>query len=120
MTFSPDGKMLCCGSGKDAIDLWEVETGQRRRRWHAEGNPVDLVAFSPDGKTVASAHRVANSLRSGRPEDVRRSIGLWDIYASPKLVEFEGHEGDITTFVFSPDGKTLASGSSDTTILLWD
>jgi WD40 repeat protein len=120
ITFSPDGKMLCCENGKNAIDLWEVETGQLRRRWQAGGTYVGLVTFSPDGKTLATTHRDENSLLSGHPEEARRSIWLWDIFTDPKLAAFEGHEGEITCLAFSPDGKTLASGSSDTTILLWD
>jgi WD40 repeat protein len=45
------------------------------------------------------------------------------IYSWPhgKLLHtFTGHRGPITALCFAPDGKTLASGSLDTTILLWD
>ena len=66
------------------------------------------VAFSPDGKTVASG--------SGD-----HSVRLWDVAAhrltgSPLV----GHTGRVESVVFSPDGKTLATGSRDNSVRLWD
>ena len=68
---------------------------------------VFSIAFSPDGKTIASG-----SLDS--------TIRLWDVATSRHLHTLIGHTSDIQSVSFSPDGQTLASGSSDKTIRLWD
>ncbi len=68
---------------------------------------VFSIAFSPDGKTIASG-----SLDS--------TIRLWDVATSKHLHTLIGHTSDIQSVSFSPDGQTLASGSSDKTIRLWD
>jgi WD40 repeat protein len=66
------------------------------------------VAFSPDGKTLAS----------GSADD---TIILWDIAnRRPLGPPLTGHIAGVWSVAFSPDGKTLASGSSDRTIILWD
>jgi WD40 repeat protein len=70
---------------------------------------VRSVAFSPDGKTLASG-------------GWDNRIKVWDVATGREKATFRGHaEGDwITAVVFSPDGKLLASGSTDDTIKLWD
>ena len=48
------------------------------------------------------------------------SIRLWDITTSENIHAFWAHPTDVDRLAFSPDGKYLASGSYDGTILLWD
>ena len=68
------------------------------------------VAFSPDGKTLAS---------SGK-DQLDKTIKLWDAATGKELATLKGHAFAVECFAFSPDGKTLASGSFDGKIQLWD
>jgi WD40 repeat protein len=70
------------------------------------GDRINAVAFSPDGKAVAS----------GEKDGVVR---LWDVRTGKELGRFLGHEDRVTSVAYSPDGKVLASGSDDGTIRLW-
>jgi hypothetical protein len=74
-----------------------------------EGQNVSVysVAWSPDGKTLASGSR-------------DNMVKLWDTATGKLLSTLEGHSGEVWSVAWSPDGKTLASGSSDQTVKLWD
>lgn len=69
---------------------------------------VYALAFSPDGKTLASGSDVA-------------TVQLWDAASGKKTGTFQGYgKSRVHALAFNPDGKTLASGSGDGTIRLWD
>ena len=79
--------------------------------WTAAAAKVFLtaLAFSPDGKTLASAAGFGES-------DIR----LWDVATGRETGKLDGHGSWVSSLVFSPDGKKLISSSADQTIRTWD
>jgi WD40 repeat protein len=73
--------------------------------------PVWSVAFSPDGKTLASGD--GTEFRAGE-------IKLWDAASGQERASLKGHTERVASLCFSPDGKILASADLDKTIKLWD
>ncbi|XVQ15516.1 WD40 repeat domain-containing serine/threonine protein kinase [Spirillospora sp. CA-255316] len=70
--------------------------------------PVGAVAFSPDGKTLATASR-------------DKTVRFWDVVARTSLNQpLTGHSDAVEAVAFSPDGRTLATGGADETMRLWD
>jgi serine/threonine protein kinase len=119
VTFSPDGKFLAAGNKYITyriddwskvtmwVTVWEVGSWQEIAYLKGTEYNVLSVAFSPDGKFLASG----NDCRTVKVCEV----GSWGIVAI-----LRGHEGDVWSVAFSPDGKFLASGSGDRTVKVWE
>ncbi|MCI0387306.1 MAG: hypothetical protein MOB07_00835 [Acidobacteria bacterium] len=71
------------------------------------GDTVPSVAFSPDGKRLATG-------------SWDRTAKLWDAVTGQELATLKGHGDGVSSVAFSPDGKRLATGSFDRTAKLWD
>jgi WD40 repeat protein len=118
-TFSPDGKLLAGPCADGHVHLWEAASGVKRLTLKSN-YPVTAVAFSPDGRVLATINNGSyRGVPPVREEDVT-TIRFWDIATGKELRELTGHLKAITTLAFSPGGKYLVSGSYDTTALLWD
>ncbi|KAK6356044.1 hypothetical protein TWF718_000418 [Orbilia javanica] len=100
-----DGKQLAPGLEEETIMLWDTSTGREIQSLGGHDDVVKAVAFSPDGRQLASGGR---------------TIRLWDTATGQEIRELEGHTAVIWAIAFSPDGKQLASGSKDRTARLWD
>ena len=110
--LSPDGNSILL-AGKTP-ELWDVRKGRLLRRFPEQPNSVEEVAYSPDGKTVAS-----ESQEGGGPFS-QNVIKLWDVTTGRELRRLTGHQNRVSALAFSKDGKWLASGSWDHTVKLWD
>jgi WD40 repeat protein len=108
--FSPDGKRLAVMDGgwshDGSIRQWDVETGEEIRVTGGHEDVVSRVAFSPNGKRVASASWDG-------------TLRIWDAATGKELHRLDGDRAAVYAVAFSRDGKTLASSGGDAT-RLWD
>ena len=108
VAFSPDGKVLASGSDDNTIKLWDVASGRELR----------TLSGHTDAVTPSRSRRTGKHAGLGRVTTTPSSSGTWRAGASMRTLS--GHTNAVNSVAFSPDGKTLASGSDDKTIKLWD
>src|SRR4029077_7129425 len=104
--LSPDGKTVMA-TGKDRLmHRWDIPSG---RELSAFGSPDEehLPVLSPHGKTLV---RITS----------KGTVRLWEVATGKERRLLDGHGGGVLCAAFSPDGRTLFTGSRDTSILAWD
>ncbi len=114
LVFSPDSTILATLVNKEII-LWDVTpSGIKQRGRIIDNNIVNGLVFSPDGKFLLS---IIDGIDGYSLEPYTQ---VWGIDTGWKFGKIVGHTDKITTLDFANDGKILACGSLDGTILLWD
>lgn len=117
--FSPDGETIATAGRRGLILLWNARThrrtGEIRVHRDDDGAVPSLLAFSPDGRTLAVT--VTGHATS---DDDKSAVQLWEVGAKRLTATLTGHTGWVQSLEFSPDGSTLATGASDATARLWD
>src|SRR5262249_44303153 len=112
VAFSRDRKLLALGTGAQVTRLYDAEK-MAGRLLLPQPLVVRSLSFAPDGQTLASVS--SRRVLLWRRQEGKRGQHVWTRVAS-----LAGHEGRIGAVVFSPDGATLATGSWDGTVRLWD
>jgi WD40 repeat protein len=86
------------------VKVWDVESQKPLDGVTGPPDYAKAVAFSPDGRSVASAGMI---------------IRVWNLDQRQKTAEFTGHGGPVRSLAFSPDGTLLASGAEDNVVGIW-
>ena len=118
--ISPDFSRLA-GIADKAVKIFDAQTGTKHFTLKGHANNVMCVAFSPDGKRLASGDGIrSNSAFNSTGKEVPGLVKLWDIETGQELFSFKGHASCVLRVAVSPDGKHLASVSDDQVVKVWD
>jgi WD40 repeat protein len=117
VAFSPDGLWLASAGGDGTIKVWDISQGTCVHTLVGHRAWVRSVAFANPSTLTGEAAMPHRCLASG---DISGEIRLWDVVNERCVQTLTGHQGEVRSLAFSPDGGWLASGSGDGTLKLWD
>jgi WD40 repeat protein/serine/threonine protein kinase len=108
LAFSPDSRSLAWGAGwKGELRLWNLIEESPVLLANTNKKNIFALAFSPDGKTLATA-------------DQSHDLTLWNIANYTKRKRLLGHGHHIYAIAYSPDEESMATGGQDDAIMLWN
>jgi RNA polymerase sigma factor (sigma-70 family) len=119
LAFSTDGRILATGGSDKTICLWQTVSRSLIATYQGDDRAVTAVAFSLDGRFLASADGGGPLSNPAKPTPAQK-IHLWDVASARPLAHLDGHDSDVASLAFAPDGKRLVSGLSNGTVLVWD
>jgi WD40 repeat protein/predicted Ser/Thr protein kinase len=117
LAFSPDSNHLAAAAAsspvgprwKDDRDVvvWDTSSGHTERLLIGQEGEITDVAFTPDGRRLASAGRDG-------------TVYIWDLETGLAVLTLDERAGGVEGLAFSPDGRRLASANHDGTVRIWD
>jgi len=123
LMFSPDGRRALAGGGTASssrsfnsvgqMPIWDVASGEVKMVLSEETlGSMTSAAFSPDGRHLL--------IGMSRNKDRSGLAVLWDPTTGKRIKSFEGHAGPVNAVVYSPNGKSVLTGSDDGSAIHWD
>jgi WD40 repeat protein len=94
------------GCSDGTVEVWDLRTGSRKAQWSAHEQRVGTLAFSADGRILATG---------GKSGDVK----VWDFAAQQELARFGPAGAPVLCVAFSPDGRSLAASSENDGVWVW-
>jgi WD40 repeat protein len=109
LDFSPDGAVLAASTGS-RLRLWDAATGKERHDLPGELGSTLVAAASPDGRLLAAA------------DWLDQSVSLWDVISGRlrTRLPLKGETRYVRDLYFSPDGRTLAAAQYKGFLQFWD
>jgi WD40 repeat protein/serine/threonine protein kinase len=125
LAFAPGGGTLATGGNDSRVMLWDVASGRlqatlegRPADWAAIGSQtVGCLAFSPDGSLLAAGYGAPTFHPAVAYDQV---VKVWEVGTRREIRALRGHRCNVSSLMFSGDGKTLVAASSDRTLRSWE
>jgi WD40 repeat protein len=115
--WSRDSQRVVSGSFDRTARVWDVEKGVTILGPIETGHEiVEAVIYSPDMALIATCGRLWRSI----PDSTESQVKIWDAKTGKLVVALKGHTASVWCLAWTPDGKTLISGSSDHSIRTWN
>jgi WD40 repeat protein len=119
--FSPDSRSVLTGDWEGTARLWDVTSGKPIGKPLEHSDPITAAVFHPDGKTVLiGSGRLTVPSGGGQIQVRRGEARLWSVADGTALPFSIAHQGQVLALAFSPDARTILTGSADLTARLWD
>lgn len=120
VAYNPREDLAAIGCSKGTVRIIDTTSGKVIRSLAGNTGSIYTLAFSPDGKYLASGAGALSSVFSSAMLGQDNTISVWFVAGAAKTRVLKGHEAGLRSLEYTPDGKFLLSGSADGTVKIWN